>query len=153
MKNEASLSIKHLLTLKMQFENIGQISHNATDHNQGSSWFFFFFVLRKRGRWRDQEMSKHRKWTIFSFLHNWSRARMDSTHGGGICDVSVSRCDLWIRNALQLMKNMISTFKQQLRATAVRGKKELGFPGYTSRSGLPFFNHVLPFPKRREDKW
>ena len=78
---------------------------------------------------------------------------MDSTHGGEICDVSVSRCDLWVRNALQLMKNMISTFKQQLRATAVGGKKELGFPGYTSRSGLPFFNHVLPFPKRREYKW
>lgn len=44
------------------------------------------------------------------------------------------------------MKNMISTFKQQVLATAMGGKKELGFPGYTSRSGLQLptmFCHFL----------
>lgn len=56
MKNEASLSIKHLLTLKMQFENIGQISHNATDHNQGSSWFFFFLF------WEREDGEEIKKW-------------------------------------------------------------------------------------------
>lgn len=45
------------------------------------------------------------------------------------------------------MKNMISTFKQQVLATAMGGKKELGFPGYTSRSGLQLPTMFCHFPK------
>ena len=60
MKNEASLGIKHLLTLKTQFENIGQISHNATDHHQGSSWFFFFFFFFFF--WEREDSEEIKKW-------------------------------------------------------------------------------------------
>lgn len=48
---------------------------------------------------------------------------MDSTSGGEIWDAFSSRCDLRTRNALQMMKNVISTFKHQLLLTIMGGKK------------------------------
>jgi len=38
-------------------------------------------------------------------------------------------------------------FQAKIFSNCNGGKKKLGFPGYTSRSGLQFLSHVLPFPK------
>lgn len=77
---------------------------------------------------------------------------MDSTGGGEICDVCFQ---VWLVNKECFTDDEEHDFNFQATTSGNYngGKKELGFRGYTSRSGLQFLNRVLPFPKRRECKW
>lgn len=83
--------------------------------------FFFFFTKIEEGdeikKWADTETKLFYHFYTIGPGQEWTALVVEKSV------MFVSRCDLWIRNALQMMKNMISTFKQQLLATTMGGKR------------------------------
>lgn len=152
MKNEASLSIKDTYTKDAVWNNWPGIfcTMPLTIIKVALDFYFFFERERRVKRWRSEQTQKLNYFLICTQL-------VQDRNGQQWCwrNLWWFCFQVWLVNRECFTPDEEHNFNFQATTSGScnGGKKELGFPGHMSRSGLPFLNHGLPFPKRRECKW